>query len=78
MAFYGKSYTDVKEYNARKTLFEASKLEIERIRVADGASSTYSMELNEFADMTDKEFKTFWTGGKPVDERVDDSIFYDY
>ena len=36
------------------------------------------MELNEFADMTDKEFKTFWTGGKPLDERLDDSMFYDY
>lgn len=69
----------MEEYNARKTLFQASKLEIERIRVADGPSSTYSMELNEFADMTEKEFKKFWTGAKPIDERVDThSIFYDY
>ena len=37
------------------------------------------MELNEFADMSDIEFKTMWTGGKPLDERMDShSIFYDF
>lgn len=36
------------------------------------------MELNEFADISDAEFKTFFAGGKPMDERLDDSIFYDF
>jgi hypothetical protein len=35
------------------------------------------MELNEFADMSENEFKT-WTGGKPIDERIDTSVFYDF
>jgi hypothetical protein len=36
------------------------------------------MELNEFADMTEKEFNTNWTGGRPLDERLETSIFYDF
>jgi hypothetical protein len=79
VAHFGKSYSKVDEYKARKSLFEASKAEIKLIQASDGASSTYTMELNEFADMTDKEFKTFWTGGKPLDERIDShSVFYDF
>ena len=50
-----------------------------RIKAADGANSTYTMELNEFADLTDNEFKTLWTGGKALDERMDSSsTFYDF
>lgn len=79
VAFYGKSYSTVKEFKARKALFDASKLEIERVRVEDGDKATYTMELNEFADMTENEFKYFWTGGKHLDERLDShSVFYDF
>lgn len=56
VAYFGKSYPTEKEYKARKAIFEASKLEIERIRVMDGPESTYSLELNEFADMNGTEF----------------------
>jgi hypothetical protein len=78
VAYYTKSYDDVEVYEERKRLFEASKAEIRRIQELDGPNSTYTMELNEFADLTEKEFKKYWTGAKHLDEREDTiSTFYD-
>jgi hypothetical protein len=79
VAFYGKSYTKKEDYELHKALFEESRAEILRIQKIDGPNSTYSMELNEFADLSDHEFKSNWLGAMPLDARLDTtSTWYDF
>ena len=44
----------------------------------DGASSSYTMGVNEFSDLTEEEFQKFATGGQALDERLESAVFYDF
>jgi len=60
---YAKKYTH-DEFFARYTIFKAN---FNKIREHNMQKSTFSMSLNEFADMTFEEFHTKMTGYKRVD-----------
>ena len=78
VAVYGKTYVTVEEYQMREGLFLKALTEINRIQEAEGQHATYSIQVNEFADLNEQEFMMFSSGGKSLQESQDESEFFDF
>ncbi|XP_007239312.3 procathepsin L [Astyanax mexicanus] len=60
---HGKSYSSEEEESHRKMSWLTSrKLVLEHNKLADQGLESYTLEMNEFADMEDQEFQDMYTG----------------
>lgn len=63
MAKHGRVYTDVKEKNNRYVVFKQNVERIERLNRIP-AGRTFKLAVNQFADLTNDEFRSMYTGYK--------------
>jgi len=61
-----KKYTHDEFFNR----FNTFKANVEKIRTHNNSGASFTMAVNEFADMTAAEFKTTKMGYKPIDNKV--------
>jgi hypothetical protein len=63
-----KSYPSAEQENRRRNIFAKNA---EKVKKHNAAGSSYSLELNEFADMEFEEFSAIYNGARlPADEPV--------
>jgi len=66
---YGKTYADIKEENYRFKNFEETYLFVKNF-----VSTTQTVELNEFSDLSRKEFAALYLGLKLRTERTNEVL----
>ncbi|CAN6362934.1 unnamed protein product [Urochloa humidicola] len=64
MSEHGRRYSDEEEKAHRFQVFKANAAFVDRSNAAAGKK--YRLAINKFADMTNDEFMTMYTGFKPV------------
>jgi C1A family cysteine protease len=62
MAKYGRVYSDAAEKARRFEVFKANVVFIESV---NAGNHKFELEANQFADLTDDEFRATWTGYRP-------------
>lgn len=62
MAQYGRMYKDAAEKGQRFKIFQAN---VELIESFNTGNHKYKLGINQFADLTNEEFKAMYTGFKP-------------
>ena len=61
---HGKVYRSVAEQEDRYNIFRAA---LKRVEEHNQSGASWKMEINEFSDLTDAEFKSHYLGGyKPL------------
>ncbi|CAH2046261.1 unnamed protein product [Thlaspi arvense] len=63
MAKHGRIYADVKEKNYRYVVFKRNVERIERLNSVP-TGRTFKLAVNQFADLTNEEFRSMYTGYK--------------
>lgn len=62
MATYGRVYVNDAERETRFSIFKSNLEFVESFN--KGGNKTYKLAINEFADMTNEEFRAYWDGYK--------------
>lgn len=73
MARHGRVYKDAEEKDQRLQIFKDNVEFIESFNKAGNKS--YKLSINEFSDLTNEEFMTYYTGYKPTHSRTSRTSF---
>ncbi|KAF8117229.1 hypothetical protein N665_0012s0230 [Sinapis alba] len=64
MAEHGRVYANMNEKNNRYVVFKRNVERIERLNNVPAAGRTFKLAVNQFADLTNDEFRSMYTGYK--------------